>query len=236
MTADTLIPSGTLKEKISIRIANLKRVGEQQVGLLPLDEDGDFRGYVADRCVAECHSWINSVANMVRFLAPSNNPLVEECNRLMKSEHIRGHIDYTMVLRMAGLLDSLEQEWEWGFLSNVEYIYVAETFDNFLDFAANYHKAGKKTESAVLASAVLEDTIKKICKKKGVTSKGRNLDPLIDDLVKNNTFTPVKAKRAKSYAGVRNHALHAEWDKFEIEDVGSMITGIRELIDQQLSQ
>ena len=58
-----------------------------------------------------------------------------------------------------------------------------------------------------------------------------SLEPLIDELVKQNIFTPVKAKRVKSFAGVRNHASHAEWDDFDIRDVGELINGTRELID-----
>ena len=48
----------------------------------------------------------------------------------------------------------------------------------------------------------------------------KSLDPLIDELVKNEVITPVKAKRIKGFAAVRNHALHAEWEEFDIKDVG----------------
>jgi uncharacterized protein YutE (UPF0331/DUF86 family) len=61
-----------------------------------------------------------------------------------------------------------------------------------------------------------------------------SIEPLIDELVKAGVFTPVKAKRIKAYAGVRNHALHAEWDDFDSRDVGEMVQGIRELIDEFL--
>jgi len=60
------------------------------------------------------------------------------------------------------------------------------------------------------------------------------LDPLIDELVKAGVFTPVKAKRVKAYTGVRNHADHAEWDAFDIRDVGEIINGTRELIEEFL--
>jgi len=44
----------------------------------------------------------------------------------------------------------------------------------------------------------------------------------------------IKAKRTKAYASVRNHALHAERDKFDIRDVGEQIKGTRELIEEYL--
>jgi hypothetical protein len=36
-------------------------------------------------------------------------------------------------------------------------------------------------------------------------------------------------------AGVRNGALHAKWEDFEISDVGKLITATRELIENYLS-
>ncbi len=111
---------------------------------------------------------------------------------------------------------------------------LQKSFDSFLDHAAQYHKGNKKIEAAVLGSAVLEDTVKKIAVKYGPNPGGFSLEELIDNLVKAGVITEVKAKRIRSYAGVRNSALHAEWDKFDIQDVGQLIKGTRELIEQFL--
>jgi len=139
-----------------------------------------------------------------------------------------------LVQKMYGVLNAAKTEWDHGLLRKIEYIVIAATFDDFLDHAAAYHRGNKKTESSVLASAVLEDTIKKIARKHNVESSGISLEPLIDELVKVQVFTPLKAKRIKGYAGVRNHALHADWDKFDIRDVGDLIKGTREVIEEFL--
>src|SRR3989304_3037237 len=52
-----------------------------------------------------------------------------------------------------------------------------------------------------------------------------------DNLVKSGALPAIKAKRAKSYAAVRNKALHAQWDDFDIRDVGEVINGTRELVE-----
>jgi hypothetical protein len=111
---------------------------------------------------------------------------------------------------------------------------AASTFDDFLDHAEVYHKGNKKIEASVLSSAVLEDTIKKICKKHKMETANKSLEPLIDALIEGSVFTPVKGKRVKGFSAVRNYALHAEWDKFDINDVGSLIKGLRELIADYL--
>lgn len=135
---------------------------------------------------------------------------------------------------MLGLLQSVQLEAQAGLLIKLEDQVVATAFDDFLDHAAQYHKSGKIKEAAVLASAVLEDTVKRIAVKSNIDPVGLSLEPLIDELAKQSVFTAVKAKRLKSFSAVRNHALHAEWDKLDIKDVGAQISGLRELLDEHL--
>lgn len=131
-------------------------------------------------------------------------------------------------------MHSVQLEAKAGLLTKLEDQVVATAFDDFLDHASQYHRAGKAKEAAVLASAVLEDTIKRIATKSGVGTSGQSLEPLIDELCKSSVFTPVKAKQLKFFAAIRNHALHAEWDKLDIKDVGAQIAGVRELLDEHL--
>jgi len=171
---------------------------------------------------------------LIQLIAHSKSIFVEECERLMNNQEAKTGIPSRIVQKMHGLLKSAQEEWNRGLMRKIEYIIAAETFDDFLDYAISYHKGNKKIESSVLASSVLEDTIKKIAKKNNIAPKGLSLEPLIDELIKQNIFTPVKGKRIKGFGSVRNHALHAEWDEFDIKDVGELIKGIRELIDQFL--
>ena len=69
--------------------------------------------------------------------------------------------------------------------------------------------------------------MKKIAARNDVATAGKTLEPLIDALATAGVLTPVKVKRLKSYAAVRNHALHAEWDQIDIREVGELIRGIR---------
>ena len=126
-------------------------------------------------------------------------------------------------------------DWREGLLRRIEYIFAAETFDDFLDHADKYHKANKKAEAAVLVSAVLEDTVKKIARRNNV-NPSRTLDPIINDLIAANVFTEPEGKRVRAFADLRNKADHAEWDGFDIKDVGKTIEGVRDLIGHHLAR
>jgi uncharacterized protein YutE (UPF0331/DUF86 family) len=186
------------------------------------------------RDIVSAQSWMTSAANAIQQVSPPGSFFREELERLMANEQLKGGIPEAIAEKVLGVLQSVHLEAQAGLLVKLEDQVVATTFDDFLDHAAEYHRAGKIKEAAVLSSAVLEDTIKRIANKNGVEPKSLSLEPLIDELAKRAVFTPVKTKRIKSFAGVRNHALHAEWDKLDLKDVGAQIAGVRELLDEHL--
>jgi uncharacterized protein YutE (UPF0331/DUF86 family) len=234
------------KEEVTKRFEELIVRGEGLLGTLgpeivQLDTSGNTEAnsesypcWIPKVRIPEFRSWLTSASNLIHFVVPPETHLAKECDNLMADEHLKQGVPSNVLVLMLGVLRGAKDEWDHGLLGRIEYIVAGATFDDFLDYAAEYHKGNKTMESSVLASAVLEDTVKKIAQKNGLATEKKTLDPLIDELVKANVFTPVKAKRVRSFAGVRNHALHAEWDKFDNSDVGAMIKGIRELIEELL--
>lgn len=219
--------------KIKARLDALIERGNQLNRHIPRGEYGP-QYWIKDEQLAEFQAWLSSAANVILAIAPTNSPLAQQVTSLMIHEDLKNGLPSHVVLKMQGVLASAREEFEHGMLAKIEYIVAAATFDDFLEHATGYHKGNKKIEASILASTVLEDTVKKIAGKNGIAIAGVSLEPLIDDLVKAGVFTPVKAKRVKGFAAVRNHALHAEWDKFDIRDVGELISGTRELLEQFL--
>jgi len=215
---------------IKTRLDALVDRGTQLRARIPRDEHGP-EYWTRTEEMPEFQAWLSSVANLIVAIAPTSSPLTRQVAAVLKHEDLKNGVPSTVIFQMQGLLTSAREEFEHGLLGRIEYIVAAATFDDFLDHAASYHKGDRKIEASVLASAVLEDTVKKIASKNQLTVTGRSLEPLIDELVKAGVFTPVKAKRVKGFAAVRNHALHAEWDNFDIRDVGELIAGTRELLE-----
>lgn len=222
-----------MKEEFDNRFEELLSEGQKLMASLPRDEYGP-EYWVPEGRIAQYQRWLNSVVNLINLIDSANGTFLKECDRVMKDQDIGTGIPSLVVQKIFGLLQSAQDEWQRGFLRKIEHIVIAEAFDDFLDQASFYHKGNKKIESSVLASAVLEDTVKRIARKNGIESKGKSLEPLIDEIIKAGIFTPVKGKRIKGFSGVRNHALHAEWDDFDIKDVGELISGVRELLDTYL--
>jgi uncharacterized protein YutE (UPF0331/DUF86 family) len=190
---------------------------------------------LADKLLVDSiQAWMTSAANIVMLLAPTGSYFREELARITTNEELKTGAPWVLVQKMLGLVTSLNDEANHGLLHKLEYIVVATAFDDFLDHAATFHRGNRAREAALLAAVVLEDAVKRIAAKNSVPCEGVSLDQLVDELVKADVFTPVKAKRIKGYAGVRNAALHAEWENSDIRDAGELIAGTRELIDNFL--
>ena len=211
----------------------LKRIEELLAGgvaTMRSQSKGDY--WMRD--VTAAQAWMASAANAIVQVAPAGSFFREELQRLMANDQLKGGIPEDIIEKVLGVLQSVHLEAKAGLLVRLEDQVVATAFDDFLDHADEYHKSGKIKEAAVLSSAVLEDTIKRIAVKNQVNPTGLSLEPLIDELAKRTVFSPVKTKRIKYFVGVRNHALHAEWDKLDLKDVGAQIAGVRDLLDEHL--
>lgn len=218
-----------MQKEIELRLNELVEQGANIV-----DNIGNPKDYYVTKNFIECQSWILSCANMVEQITNNTSFYRQEVQKLMSHEYMNNTIPKDIARKMHGLILSLAEEFKKGFLRNIEYIVAAETFDDFLDQADKYHQGNKITESSILASAVLEDVIKKIMAKNNIQLEKATLYPSIDELEKQNIFTPAKKKKILALAGYRNHAFHAEWDKLDIKDVGELVRGVRKLIEDYL--
>lgn len=196
--------------------------------------DGKPNYYFRDEQVKDIQAWLSSSANIIYVTAKPDSYFFKACQIIIEDEYIKNGMPFHVVQKLTGLLESLKDEIESGFFKQLEYIFTASAFDDFLDHAISFHKAGKKTESSVLASTVFEDTIRKIAKKNDIEEAGVNLELIINNLVKKSIFSHIKAKRIKSYSAVRNKALHAQWSDIDLTDVGELIKGTREAIEAYL--
>jgi uncharacterized protein YutE (UPF0331/DUF86 family) len=186
------------------------------------------------RDVVTTQAWLASAANAIQQIAPGPGIYSDELHRHTTGAEMRHGIPVSVQQKILGLLRSLRDEAKAGLLAKLEYQVFATAFDDFLDHASEFQKTGKLKEAGILAASVLEDTLKRVARKNGVDPAGKTLDPLIDELTKLNVFNAIRAKRLKAYAGVRNAAFHAEWDKLTLKDVGDLIDGTRGLLEEHL--
>lgn len=215
----------TEKVELSIgrRFAELVFEGEQLLKKFEANET------VAVHARPACLSWLLSAVNLLEVSLPSDSRFRQEAQRLMPQADAT--IWSERIATILGILKSAGIEWRNGLIDTLELRFIGLAFEDFLKHAAAFNEGGKKMEAAVLASAVLEDTVKRLCRKHAIPSDDKSLDSLINALKANQVLGKVKAERMKSYAALRNKAFHAEWDAFDERDLRQMIDGLEEVLE-----
>jgi uncharacterized protein YutE (UPF0331/DUF86 family) len=216
-----------IEQKIRDRIIALVQEGES------LSRGNKHGQLLNDAHESACVAWMGAAHHVLAAVCASpDNAYREASGRIV--EHHFGYALNLGVGHLTALLKQLLIEIDLGLLSSVANQARAETFDDLLDHAARYHKDQRLDGSAILATAVFEDTLRRICRANGIPDKDVNGDTLITALDQRGFITSIVAKRCRAAAGARNKALHAQWDEITLQDVESVIALTRELLTTHL--
>jgi hypothetical protein len=140
------------------------------------------------------------------------------------------------------LLKAIKDDLQHGFLDSLFSQIEAEIAADYMGQAEGLLAEGQAgrydhVPAAVLAGAVLEETLRALCGEQqppialsNAKGEKKTLNPLIDDLKKAGVFNELKAKQLRSWADIRNKAAHGEFHQFTRADVEQMLHGINNFL------
>ena len=131
----------------------------------------------------------------------------------------------------AAILKAAFDEYRGGYFFDVKRTIQADIFDDFLEQAEYFLAEGYFQVAAVIAGAVLEDCLRKLCAKNGIPLAHKpKLDGMNADLAKAGIYDKLIQKKVTYLADIRNKAAHGEWDKFTKQDSEEMVRGVRNFV------
>ena len=176
----------------------------------------------------ECAGWITAVQNLLHLIL--GNPQHPYRLRVDSICAEMRHLSPFQVGAVTAILGRLNSDLDNDLIFSVESRVRATVFEDFLQEARRYAKTKQVREAGVFAAAVFEDALRSLSRKGGVKEERVRTDKLISDLTHKGVLTDVKAKRARASAGIRNKAMHAQWDDIDLNDVNTLISFTEELI------
>jgi hypothetical protein len=188
------------------------------------------RGFPRDaQHISQCHGWIAEALNIIELAVsmPSNayRRQIEKIGERASPQSVR---------TMAEVLRALLRDIDAGLIATLSNTIRAETFSDFLDHATAYWNENRLREAGVIAGVVFEDTVRRICRDKGVIDKDEKLEDLINALAKQGTITAQQSKQAKVASHVRTKATHAQWEEFDLQGVSDTIQITRRFLQDHL--
>ena len=186
--------------------------------------------------------WRTSCVTILDHILPAASIHRKSIDSFRKMSNRTDHLEYG-----ASLLKSLRDDIGRGLLKDIAAEYEFGISTDYMAQAANLLTGGKKIRygyvpAAVLAGAVLEKNLKGLCLRLAppepvADDRGRplRLNALIDAFKKRKVINELAAKELRTWAEIRNHAAHGEFDEFEEDQVSQMLTGIRRFIRKSMS-
>jgi hypothetical protein len=187
-------------------------------------------------------SWVTSLGQLIRKLyGESSQPFDNYKTAISIGNFYNIHSNwYGHISQVQGIALSVQHDIENDLLGSIRGLLQADIFADFLEIGEHLLEEGYKDAAAVTIGAVLEDSLRKLCKKNEIETIKPNgspmtIDPLNAELAKKNIYSKLVQKQVTSWAHIRNKAAHGEYGEYDKAQVQMMLLFVQGFADQHLS-
>ena len=172
------------------------------------------------------HEWATSCQNLIKAVYGTESP--QYLNFTSAMNKCQG--DEYEVEVMRGIFRSAKEDFEGGYVFDVDLTVSGEVFGDFVVLAKQALSEGHKDVAAVLASAALEDALKRYATANGLNVDGKSMAEVVNALKSCGLVSGAQKSLLGSMPGIRNYAMHADWDKLSEPDVNSIIGFVEQFL------
>lgn len=176
-------------------------------------------------------SWATSAESLIKAVFGEESP--HYINFVSVIKDCRGTELSIKTLQKVFL--SAKEAFEGGYVFNVELSISGEIFGDFVVLAKQSLDEGHKDVAAVLASAALEDALKRYAKVNGLNVEGATMAKVISAIKSKGLVSGASNSILDSMLRIRNYTMHAEWEKVNEPDVNSIIGFVEQFLLQKFS-
>jgi hypothetical protein len=177
--------------------------------------------------------YMGTVTVVAQLYGPASaqmTALKDEKNRLMAITANEYQKHGIFIKELHGLLKTVVAEVKAGLVYSIESEARGEVYSDFVALAKLALEGGSKDVAAVLASAALEDALKRFAESKGLDVGDKDMSEVISQLKSGEHLQKPEAKVVQSYVTLRNKALHAEWESINSPEVASLMGFVENFI------
>src|SRR6266404_128743 len=161
---------------------------DKTTALAQIDAIFTRRGELGSNWVPENVQEITTLScAAIKRLAPPGSAYLEQMESVLRNtvKSISRSKDEEVEFRLRGILSALRADYDAGRLQSFEELIHANLFSDFLEMAEYFLQEGYKDPAAVIAGGVLEEHLRKLCGKHGVTIPAKpKLDTMNADLAR----------------------------------------------------
>jgi len=178
---------------------------------------GDYMGNYFER--HDWLSWATSVEDLFKSAFGEHSAYYR--NFIKVAEKCDG--SESDVKALQSIFSSAKEAFEGGYIFDVERTISGEVLGDLVSLAKESLSEGHKDVASVLAAAALEDALKRFAKSNGLKVEGAVMSKVISAIKSKGLVTGAGKSMLDVMPKIRNHALHAEWQKISDADVNGVI-------------
>lgn len=180
--------------------------------------------------IIDASNWVSRIGQLIIKLYGKSSPYFVQYQKTLETQDFyEAHSNwYSHISTVQGIITGIKHELEEGLLVDFRGIVQADIFADFLEMAVHLLEEGYKDAAAVLIGSVLEDSLRKLAERSGVsttTDRGKNLtiEPLNVLCAKADVYDKLVQKQITSWGELRNRAAHGEYSKYDADQVKMML-------------
>lgn len=129
-----------------------------------------------------------------------------------------------------GVFAAAKDDFEGGYLFTVEREIAGEIFGDFIGLAKKCMANDHKNVAAVLASAALEDALKRYAASLELDVQDKEMQQVVGALKSKGLVSGAQKSLLDTMPKLRDYSMHANWEKLTPEDVNSIIGFVEQFL------
>ncbi|WP_427500747.1 DUF4145 domain-containing protein [Methylomonas sp. MED-D] len=170
--------------------------------------------------------WATSAENLIRAVFSDNSPHYIN----FKDQYSQCKRDSLNVEALESIFHSAKEDFEGGYIFNVELRISGEVFGDFIALSRQALSEGQKDVAAVLACAALEDALKRYAEINGLAVDDKTMQDVVNALKSAGLVAGAQKSLLDAMPRIRNFAMHAEWSKISEPDVSSVLGFVEQFL------
>ena len=166
--------------------------------------------------------WVTSAQSLIKAVFGENSPHYTSFTEA-KNKRVTMHT-------LVGIFRSAKEDFDGGYVFNVDLRISGEVFGDFIVLAKHALAEGQKDVAAVLASAALEDALKRYAIANKLNVDDGSMTEVINALKAQGLVSGAQKSLLDAMPKVRNDAMHAKWQKISEPEVNSVIGFVEQFL------
>ena len=170
--------------------------------------------------------WATSVLNLLQLALGENSAQYQNFHKVYsKFNWYSGDLE-----QAKGVFRAAKADYDGGYVFSLESALSGEILGDFVALAQRSLEEGHKDVAAVLASVALEDALKRYATRNGLDVADKSMSSVIAALKGAGLITGAQKTLLDRMPGIRDKALHADWDEVTPENAAAVIGFVQQFI------